>query len=115
MELGEGEAIKENFVSPDIPLMTEAERAEMEQDEISQLSSGAKSKTGATKETDPLKAFGGAGPDVDTGTGTGAGTGDTGGKTDEPYNPYGALLESAMKMLRRYREKTLMLLQKKNI
>ena len=96
MELGEGEAIKENFVSPDIPLMTEAELAEMEQDEISQLSSGAKSTTSAT--TDGGSESSNANQTAQVGAaGTGAGTGDAGGKTDEPYNPYGALLESAMK------------------
>ena len=77
--------------------MTEAERIEMEQDEgfeniFQQPSDSATTDGGSESSNANQAAQVGA-------AGTGAGTGDAGGaggKADEPYNPYGALLEKAM-------------------
>lgn len=77
--------------------MTEAERIEMEQDEgfenIFQQPSGSTTTDGGSESSNANQAA------QVRASGTGAGTGDAGGadgKADEPYNPYGALLEKAM-------------------
>ena len=87
--------------------MTEAERIEMEQDEgfenIFQQPAGgatidgaASTKTGTT--TDGGSESSNANQAAQVGAaGTGTGAGDTDDKTDKPYNPYGEMLEKAMK------------------
>lgn len=87
--------------------MTEAERIEMEQDEgfenIFQQPSGgatidgaASTGTGTTTDGGSESSNANQAAQLEA-AGIGAGTDDAGGKTDEPYNPYGEMLEKAMK------------------
>ena len=109
-------AQKPQFVKPQISQMTEKERREMEADERVGINDQLNALAASLRDSDDL----GTAPTKinqttteTTGTTTdggsessnanqaaqveAAGTDDAGGKTDEPYNPYGEMLEKAMK------------------
>ena len=80
--------------------MTEAERIEMEQDEgfenIFQQPSGSTTTDGGSESSNANQAAQVGAAGTGAGTGDAGDAGDADGKADEPYNPYGALLEKAM-------------------